>query len=121
MKEHPTLKGYFVTEDGRVLSAWKRISNGKGKGGYYVIDANRKKHLKSHIEKKGYESISIKNKNYRVHRLVAETYIPNPECKPQVNHKNKIRSDNRVENLEWMTCKENLHHARATSVTVTSL
>ena len=84
MKEHPTHKGYFVTEDGRVLSAWKRISNGKGKGGYYVIDANRKKHLKSHIEKKGYESISIKNKNYRVHRLVADHLNSNLQLQPSV-------------------------------------
>ena len=111
MKEHPTLKGYFVTEDGKVFSAWKRISNGKGRGGYYIIDDNKRKELKTHIEKKGYESISIKGKNYRVHRLVAETYIPNPEDKPQVNHKNKNRCDNRVDNLEWVTCQENIIHA----------
>lgn len=55
----------------------------------------------------GYLAFSYKGKNQDVHRIIAETFIPNPDNLPCVNHLNENPSDNRVENLSWCTYKEN--------------
>lgn len=63
------------------------------------------------ISTSGYPIVSINSKQYSVHRLIAMHFIQNPDNKKEVNHKNGIRTDFRIENLEWVTRKENQIHS----------
>jgi hypothetical protein len=78
-------------------------------GSIYSKITNR--YLKPYRTKEGYVVIPLKGKLHRLHRLLALQYIDNPENKPLINHKNGIKYDNRLENLEWVTAKENTRHA----------
>lgn len=100
---------YEVSDIGRVKSLAKiRVlpSGGEYKWPTRIMSPARhyKGHLYVHLQIGG-----IKTKGY-VHRLVAMAFIPNPESKPFVNHKNGDKRDNRCSNLEWATESENTNH-----------
>ena len=100
---------------------WREIGFTRGKyhisntGSVKSFAQNRPKILSTQIDKVGYESVKLyidgSHKRYSVHRLVAKAFISNPNNKPEVNHKNGIKHDNRYSNLEWVTRSENMVHA----------
>ena len=99
MKDIPTWEGkYACTTDGRI---WSYKSN---------------KFLKPSVNKRGYAHVTLvadkKRYDYRVHRLVAMTYLDNPSNKEQVNHIDGDKLNNYLSNLEWVTAEENIEHAK---------
>ena len=80
-----------------------------------VVKIDTNYYLKQSKDKDGYLTCTLRNSDgtktkYRVHRLIAMAFIPNPFNKPEVNHINSVRDDNRVLNLEWTTRSENQKH-----------
>lgn len=106
-KDIPGYEGlYQVSNLGRVKSLSKVVNC------YNGFRTLQEKILKQNIQK-GYATVLLyhcNKKRYVTHRLVAEAFIPNPENKPFIDHINTIRTDNRVENLRWVTAKENINN-----------
>lgn len=94
---------YAITEDGRVWSYRnnKFLKPTPNSGGYLTVGLNR----------------NGNRKTYYVHKLVAEAFIPNPDNLTEVNHISEVKTDNRVENLEWISRKDNNNYGTRTERT----
>lgn len=97
LKQHPTL-GIAVRSNGEI---------------YVPTNGPKKAHWTFGCkDKDGYLVVTIKGKNYRAHRLVAEAFIPNPENKKEIDHIDRCPAHNNVENLRWVTRSENNRNRR---------
>lgn len=100
---------YQVSNLGRVHSLDRFVPRKTG-----TVQKVHGKILKLTEDKDGYHQVSLwkrnKVKKAKVHRLVGEAFIPNPNNLPEINHINEVKNDNRVGNLEWCTRKENINH-----------
>lgn len=105
--EIPNYNGLYQISNYARVKSFSRIINSS-------FNAKRRiktKILKPNLTKCGYHRVVLSKKTILLHRLMMLTFVPNPENKRTVNHINGIKTDNRLENLEWATDKENVNHA----------
>jgi len=88
-------QGYFVNRNGDIMNRTKRLKPWISKHGYALVDL----------------SVDGKVSHKSVHRIVALTFLANPQNKPEVNHKDGNKLNNHVDNLEWATKSENIAHS----------
>lgn len=112
-----SIKGYEGFYEVSNLGNVKSLGNGKSKNPNW----RKKRILKPGKRSPGYLFVNLwensQHEIYRIARLVALAFIPNPQNLPEVNHKNSIKTDNRLDNLEWCSHRHNANHFHQTQKT----
>ncbi len=115
-RDVPSFMGVLQASNMGRIKRLPRYRNTKNGGRAYMLE----KILAQTISTYGYYKIciSIDNKVHHLsaHRLIAEAFVPNPNIQHQINHINGIKTDNSIENLEWVSLTENIRHAHATGL-----
>lgn len=109
---------YYISNKGNVKRVKQDLTKGGNVRSYSIV---KERILKQDTSVKGYHTVHVpmidgKTRHLRVHRLVAEAFIPNPNNFPQVNHIDGNKGNNQVNNLEWCTAKSNNAHARSSGL-----
>ena len=115
---HTKFDGYFVCEDGSIWTEWHKHPTRRG----YARKMNQSfrggiendRYLSINISLKDENEKTIKQIKYYSHRLIAETLLENSNKHKEINHKNRNKSDNRLENLEWVDHSTNISHSYRT-------
>lgn len=113
LKEIPDFCGYYASKEGKIYSTLAQGCRNR----YDLSKRVEPKELKYRLTKKGYCRVCMrrestnKREDLYVHRIIASIFIPNPLNLPEVNHIDNNRTNNSVDNLEWITKKDNLAYA----------
>ena len=111
-----------MKETWKIISGFNDMYKVNGVGDVVSMRGGKERELTKQLDRYGYHYVTLFNDGKptkkKIHRLVAYSFIPNPESKPTVNHLNEVKTDNRVENLSWATVEEQNRYSLGISIMI---